>query len=77
MEAGQRLSIALISALESGTNNEQLEEAKRPSRMMRHHLAAAQRVNEDAVDGASVASGLALPGLAFLVSYAVRSTSTR
>ncbi len=66
-EAGQRLSIALIGALESGTDNEQLEEAKEAFRaMMRHHLAAAQRVNDDAVDGASVAYNLALPGLAFL-----------
>ena len=41
-EAGQRLSIALIGALESGTNNEQLEEAKEAFKaMMRHHLAAA------------------------------------
>ena len=66
-EAGQRLSIALIGALESGTSDKQLEEAKEAFKtMMRHHLAAAQRVNDDAVDGASVAYNLALPGLAFL-----------
>ena len=66
-EAGQRLSIELIGALESGTNEEQLEEAKQAFKaMMRHHLSAAQRVNDDAVDGASVAYNLALPGLAFL-----------
>ena len=66
-EAGQRLSIALIGALESGTDNEQLEEAKQAFKaMMLHHLAAAQRVKDDAVDCASVAYNLALPGLAFL-----------